>query len=84
MLSEQPGKEISGDPKSEIDPDEPMVYQIKVKLHSAAQLSSSQSKFQPMNAVEKLSYACATRLGQAVGNCCSQRTYVSYHLKKLF
>jgi len=32
MLSEQPGKEISNNPKSEIDPDEPMVYQIRVKL----------------------------------------------------
>ena len=29
MLSEQPGKEISNNPKSEIDPDEPMVYQIR-------------------------------------------------------
>jgi len=32
MLSEQPGKEISSNLKSEIDPDEPMVYQIRVKL----------------------------------------------------
>jgi hypothetical protein len=32
MLSEQPGQEISNNPKSEIDPDEPMVYQIRVKL----------------------------------------------------
>jgi hypothetical protein len=32
MLSEQPGKEISSNPKSEIDPDETMVYQIRVKL----------------------------------------------------
>jgi hypothetical protein len=32
MLSEQPGKELSSNPKSEIDPDEPMVYQIRVKL----------------------------------------------------
>ena len=38
MLSEQPGKEISNNPKSEIDPDEPMVYQIRVKLQSAAEL----------------------------------------------
>jgi hypothetical protein len=29
MLSEQPGMEISNNPKSEIDPDEPMVYQIR-------------------------------------------------------
>jgi hypothetical protein len=36
MLSEQPRKEISGNPKSEIDPDEPMVYPISVKLPSAA------------------------------------------------
>ena len=32
MLSEQPGKEIPSNPKSEIDPDEPMVDQIRVKL----------------------------------------------------
>ena len=32
MLSEQPGKEIFNNPKSEFDPDEPMVYQIRVKL----------------------------------------------------
>jgi len=32
MLSEQPGKEISNNPKSEIDPDEAMVYQITVQL----------------------------------------------------
>jgi hypothetical protein len=32
MLSEQPGKEIPNNPKSEIDPDEPMVYQIRVKV----------------------------------------------------
>jgi hypothetical protein len=32
MLSEQPGKEISNNPKSEIDPGEPMVYTIRVKL----------------------------------------------------
>ena len=38
MLSEQPGKEISNNPKSEIDPDVPMVYQIRVKLQSAAEL----------------------------------------------
>jgi hypothetical protein len=36
MSSEQPGKEISNHPKSEIDPDEPMVYPISVKLPCAA------------------------------------------------
>ena len=29
MLSEQPRREISGNPKSEIDPDEYMLYQIR-------------------------------------------------------
>jgi hypothetical protein len=32
MLSEQPGKEIASNPKSEVDPDKPMVYQIRVNL----------------------------------------------------
>jgi len=32
MLSEQPGKEISSNPKSQIDLDEPMVYRIRVKF----------------------------------------------------
>ena len=32
MLSEQSGKELSNNPKSEIDPDDPMIYQIRVKL----------------------------------------------------
>jgi hypothetical protein len=31
MSSEQRGKEISKDPKSGIDPDEPIRYQIRVK-----------------------------------------------------
>jgi hypothetical protein len=32
MLSKQPGKEIASNPKSEIDLDEPMVYQSRVNL----------------------------------------------------
>jgi hypothetical protein len=32
ILSEQPGKEMASNPKSEIDSDETMFYQIRVKL----------------------------------------------------
>jgi len=31
MVSEQPRKEISSNLKSEIDPDDPMIYQVRVK-----------------------------------------------------